>query len=78
MAGRKVNRKWASGCYSGEVRSPIATDFEAEASRLGLTPDSYASSVQLRLWCEENRHRCYIPEWLLQKWKIPVDKITLG
>ena len=74
MTRRRGSRNWASGYCAPELRSAIATDFEAEVSRLGLTPDSYASSVQLRLWCEENRNRCYIPEWLLQRWKIPVHQ----
>jgi hypothetical protein len=33
----------------------------------------YASSVELRAWCEQNRNRIYIPEWLLQEWDITVD-----
>jgi len=27
----------------------------------------------IRAWCEQNRNRCYIPEWLLKKWGITVD-----
>jgi predicted secreted protein len=30
-------------------------------------------SARLRAWCEENRNRCYIPEWLLDAWDIHVD-----
>jgi hypothetical protein len=37
------------------------------------TPHVYASSHELRRWCERNRNRCYIPEWLLDAWDIPVD-----
>ena len=74
MARRRGNPKWSSGYYCPEVRPAIATDFEAEVSQLGLTPETYASSVQLRRWCEQNRKRCYIPEWLLERWEISVDE----
>lgn len=29
-------------------------------------------------WCERNRNRCYIQEWLLDVWGIPVDSIFSG
>jgi hypothetical protein len=35
----------------------------------------YASSRELRLWCERNRNRVYVPEWLLQEWGIAVDEV---
>jgi hypothetical protein len=31
-----------------------------------------------RIWCERNRNRVYIPEWLLKKWGITVDAIFGG
>jgi hypothetical protein len=40
---------------------------------LGLTPETYASSRELRRWCEENCDRCYVPEWLLKKWGMGVE-----
>jgi len=40
---------------------------------LELTPEMYAASPELRHWCERNRNRVYIPEWLLKKWDISVD-----
>lgn len=30
-------------------------------------------SRELRIWCERNRNRVYIPEWLLKKWDMTVD-----
>jgi hypothetical protein len=38
----------------------------------------YASSRELRTWCDRNRNRVYIPEWLLEKWDITVDAIFSG
>jgi hypothetical protein len=51
----------------------IATAFEAEVRRLGLDMQTCTSSKKLRLWCERNKNRCYIPEWLLERWGISVD-----
>jgi hypothetical protein len=33
----------------------------------------YTSSAELLAWCEQNRNRCYVPEWLLEEWGITVD-----
>jgi hypothetical protein len=50
-----------------------ATEFELRVRHLQLTPEAYASSHELRTWCEQNRNRIYIPEWLLKEWGITVD-----
>jgi hypothetical protein len=52
-----------------------ATEFERRARHLHLTPEKYASSRELRIWCEENGNRVYVPEWLLQEWGIAVDEV---
>jgi hypothetical protein len=54
------------------------TEFEQQVKKLGLTKDTCAASSELRIWCESNRNRCYIPEWLLGIWGIPVDSIFSG
>jgi hypothetical protein len=53
----------------------LATEFELQAKQLRLTPQMYASSRELRLWCERNRNRVYVPEWLLQEWGFAVDEV---
>ena len=50
-----------------------ATEFDSQARRLGLTEQTYVASAQLRTWCERNKNRFYIPEWLLAEWGITVD-----
>jgi hypothetical protein len=50
-----------------------ATQFELRVGELRLTPKTYASSVQLRIWCEQNRNRLYVPEWLLEEWGMRVE-----
>ena len=56
-----------------QVVPPIATEFELYTRRLGLTKRTYTSSARLRAWCEYNKNRFYIPEWLLAEWDIAVD-----
>jgi len=55
------------------IRRAGATEFEREVRRLGLTRETCIASTELRHWCERNKNRCYIPEWLLNKWGIEVN-----
>ena len=49
------------------------TEFEVEVKRLRLTKGMYSSSNELHRWCQKNRNRIYIPEWLLEDWDIVVE-----
>ena len=51
----------------------LVTEFEIQVDQLRLTPEMYVYSEALRSWCERNKNRVYIPEWLLKAWNIPVD-----
>jgi len=65
----------------GKPLEPIiatTTEFELQARRLGLTKQGYTASEQLRAWCERNKNRCYIPEWLLDEWGITIDSNSGG
>jgi hypothetical protein len=55
------------------LRPALATEFELRVRQLQLTARMYASSAELRAWCEQNRNRLYVPEWLLEEWGITVD-----
>jgi hypothetical protein len=46
--------------------------------RLGLTKAEYVSSAALKRWCEHNRNRFYVPEWLLGAWRMEVEFIFSG
>ena len=50
-----------------------ATEFEMKVRQLGLTTQTCADSMELRSWCEHNRNRFYVPEWLLDVWGIKVN-----
>jgi hypothetical protein len=56
----------------------LATEFELRVRQLRLTPEMYTSSAELENWCEQNRNRVYIPEWLLDAWRLPVDPTFSG
>jgi len=67
---RRGNPNWGSRVPP----APAApTAFEMKVRELHLTPETYASSTELRLWCEQNKNHHYIPEWLLKKWRLIVD-----
>jgi hypothetical protein len=68
---QRGNPNWGKPIINVPPAMPSA--FEMEAKRLGLTPETYAASVQLRIWCQRNCTRSYVPEWLLKVWHIPVD-----
>lgn len=51
----------------------LPTEFELKVRQLRLTRQMYVRSAELRAWCEQNRNRIYIPEWLLEAWGIVVD-----
>ena len=51
----------------------LPTQFEMRVRQLRLTKATYTSSRELRAWCEQNRNRVYIPEWLLEELGITVD-----
>jgi hypothetical protein len=72
MSGRHGTSGWASG-RPPAVPLDIPSAFETRASELGLTAPTYVESHELRRWCEANRNKCYIPEWLLRTWGISVN-----
>ena len=49
-----------------------------QVKRIGLTKPEYIASAELKHWCERNRNRVYIPEWLLESWGLQVESIFSG
>jgi hypothetical protein len=56
----------------------LPTEFETLVKKLGLTTAEYVASTALRRWCDRNRNRCYVPEWLLEEWGFEVEGIFSG
>ncbi len=72
---KRGNPNWGRPIPLGPA---LATEFELRIRQLRLTAEMYTSSAELRVWCEQNRNRCYVPEWLLQEWGITVDPSLSG
>ena len=67
-ARKRGNLNWGK---PGPFPPALPTEFEMEVRR--LTKRMYIRSAKLRNWCERNRNRMYVPEWLLAAWGIAVD-----
>ena len=72
---RRGNPNWGK---SPLPPRPLPTEFEMEVERLRLSKAEYVASSSLKDWCERNRNRCYVPEWLLKEWGITVEEIFGG
>jgi hypothetical protein len=72
---RRGNPNWGRPIPVG---SALPTEFEMQVTQLELTPENYVLSARLRIWCERNRNRCYIPEWRLDAWDIRVNADLSG
>jgi len=72
---RRGNPNWGKPFPALPV---LLTQFEIQVERLGLSKAQYVTSPQRKRWCEHNRNRCYVPEWLLKTWGIEVEAIFSG
>jgi hypothetical protein len=71
---KRGNPNWGRPILPGPA---LPTEFELRVRQLRLTARMYSSSLELHAWCEQNRNRLYVPEWLLEEWGITVD-LTFG
>jgi hypothetical protein len=71
MPRKRGNPNWTTGQFPPIPRLPTA--FEEQVRKLGLNEQTCATSEALQRWCELNKNRCYIPEWLLKRWGLSVD-----
>jgi len=56
-----LNKLWAR---AASVITGVCKNLN-DIRHLKLTEAMYASSRELHVWCDENKNRVYIPEWLL-------------
>jgi hypothetical protein len=75
MANRRGNPNWGRPMLPASI---LCTEFEMQVRHLQLAPEAYVFSDQLRGWCERNRNRFYIPEWLLKAWDMSVNSDLSG
>jgi hypothetical protein len=50
-----------------------ATSFERVVEMLGLTPEQYLRSEQLKEWVRQNKDEKYVPSSLLKAWGFEED-----
>ena len=72
MVRKRGNPNWGSG-RPAKLGPALPTEFEMQVTQLQLTPENYVCSARLRIWCERNRNRCYIPESLLKAWNLRIN-----
>ena len=75
LTRKRGNPNWGRPIPPAPV---LVTEFETRVAQLQLTVEMYTSSRELRIWCERNRNRVYIPEWLLKDLDIAVDAFFSG
>ena len=75
MANRRGNPNWLSSLQPIPI---LITEFELQVEKLGLTREEYVTSSELRRWCCHNHNRCYVPESLLDEWKMQVEAVFSG
>jgi hypothetical protein len=56
-----------------QTEAPVRCAFELKVDELGLTPDLYLRSAELRAWAAAHKNTRYIPETLLKAWGLVPD-----
>lgn len=72
MKRKRGNPNWGSPIPPTPA---LLTEFEKQVREMGLVKHEYAASTDLKRWCERNRNRLYVPEWLLKEWGMAVEPI---
>ncbi len=72
---RSANTNWGK---LPQPPPPGPTEFDMQVRRLRLMREQYVASAELRRWCERHRNRFYVPEWLLDAWRIEVEDTFSG
>jgi hypothetical protein len=70
MKRKRGNPNWGQPILPSPA---LLTEFELQVRRMGLAKGDYLASPELLQWCERNRNRVYVPEWLLDEWLIAVE-----
>ncbi len=73
MSKPRGNVNWGKpASYKLEV---VASSFESEVKLLGLKPEQYADSLNLKEWVYKNKDHKYVPLELLQLWGFSVKNV---
>ncbi len=66
MAKRRGNPNW--GKPEPFIVTATVSSFETVVKTLGLRPDQYQYSAELKDWVRKNKDQKYVPQDLLQAW----------
>jgi hypothetical protein len=69
MAKKSINSVWGKP-HVNVAAGP--SSFEEVVKTLGLSPNEYEHSAQLKAWVQKNKDQKYVPQDLLQAWNIGV------
>jgi hypothetical protein len=70
LVKRRGNPNW--GKPEPMLTTPTISSFDALVKSLGLSPDEYADSKQLKELVRLNKDQKYVPQDLLRLWGFPV------
>jgi hypothetical protein len=71
MSKQRGNPNWGKPEHIAIV--PTSSTFDSMVKALGLTPDTYIDSVELKRWVSENKDNKYVPTELLDAWGFAVN-----
>ncbi len=66
MAKRRGNPNW--GKPEPFILPESVSSFETVVKTLGLRPDQYEHSAELKDWVKKNKDQKYVPQDLLRAW----------
>jgi hypothetical protein len=69
---RRGNSSWGKPNVN-TVPHAGTCSFEEVVKTLGLSPNEYEQSAQLKAWVQKNKDQKYVPPGLLQAWNMGVD-----
>jgi hypothetical protein len=67
MAKRRGNPNWGKP-EPFMINTGAKSSFESYVSSLGLSPDQYENSKELKEWVRKNKDQKYVPQDLLKAW----------
>ena len=70
MTRKSINSVWGKP-YMSVAIGP--SSFEEVVKTLGLSPNEYERSAQLKAWVQKNKNQKYVPLGLLQAWNMGVE-----
>ena len=70
MTRKSINSVWGKPHMNVQA-GPCS--FEEVVKTLGLSPNEYEQSAQLKAWVQKHKDQKYVPPGLLQAWNMGVE-----